>query len=171
MPCILKWGPCLSLISVGPTFKQVGPTIKQVGPAIQLVKPSFWFLPDFSRIRRLCHYIVNMRYFEMVILFVIALSSIALAAEDPVNADSTRNEVRRPQLTTSLTVGPMLSGDEVGFTYCSAWKLELHTNFPLSLSFPLRRRLCRADPQASQPLEFHTRGTSAFFPDILFYFF
>lgn len=34
-----------------------------------------------------------MRYFEMVILVVIALSSIALAAEDPVRADSPRNNV------------------------------------------------------------------------------
>uniref|UniRef100_A0A5F8H667 Voltage-dependent N-type calcium channel subunit alpha-1B n=1 Tax=Monodelphis domestica TaxID=13616 RepID=A0A5F8H667_MONDO len=50
-------------------------------------------LPLFSRLRRACHYIVNMRYFEMVILGVIALSSIALAAEDPVLADSPRNNV------------------------------------------------------------------------------
>lgn len=34
-----------------------------------------------------------MRYFEMVILVVIALSSIALAAEDPVQTDSSRNNV------------------------------------------------------------------------------
>lgn len=34
-----------------------------------------------------------MRYFEMVILVVIALSSIALAAEDPVRTDSPRNNV------------------------------------------------------------------------------
>lgn len=34
-----------------------------------------------------------MRYFEMVILVVIALSSIALAAEDPVRTDSSRNNV------------------------------------------------------------------------------
>uniref|UniRef100_A0A8C5T4X8 Voltage-dependent N-type calcium channel subunit alpha-1B n=1 Tax=Laticauda laticaudata TaxID=8630 RepID=A0A8C5T4X8_LATLA len=47
---------------------------------------------SITAIRCLCHYIVNMRYFEMVILFVIALSSIALAAEDPVQAESPRNE-------------------------------------------------------------------------------
>ena len=45
------------------------------------------------RLRRFCHYIVTMRYFEMVILVVIALSSIALAAEDPVRTDSPRNNV------------------------------------------------------------------------------
>lgn len=48
------------------------------------------------RLRRFCHYIVTMRYFEMVILVVIALSSIALAAEDPVHTDSPRNNVSGP---------------------------------------------------------------------------
>uniref|UniRef100_A0A670Z074 Voltage-dependent N-type calcium channel subunit alpha n=1 Tax=Pseudonaja textilis TaxID=8673 RepID=A0A670Z074_PSETE len=53
---------------------------------------SMFVLSPTNPIRCLCHYIVNMRYFEMVILFVIALSSIALAAEDPVQAESPRNE-------------------------------------------------------------------------------
>ncbi|XP_060551026.1 LOW QUALITY PROTEIN: voltage-dependent N-type calcium channel subunit alpha-1B [Pantherophis guttatus] len=53
---------------------------------------SLFILSPTNPIRCLCHYIVNMRYFEMVILFVIALSSIALAAEDPVQAESPRNE-------------------------------------------------------------------------------
>ncbi|XP_039183003.1 voltage-dependent N-type calcium channel subunit alpha-1B isoform X5 [Crotalus tigris] len=53
---------------------------------------SMFVLSPTNPLRRLCHYIVNMRYFEMVILFVIALSSIALAAEDPVQAESPRNE-------------------------------------------------------------------------------
>uniref|UniRef100_A0A671G4B8 Voltage-dependent N-type calcium channel subunit alpha-1B n=1 Tax=Rhinolophus ferrumequinum TaxID=59479 RepID=A0A671G4B8_RHIFE len=43
------------------------------------------------KLRRACHYVVTLRYFEMVILVVIALSSIALAAEDPVRTDSPRN--------------------------------------------------------------------------------
>lgn len=55
---------------------------------------DFFFPP---RIRRLFHYIVNLRYFEMVILIVIALSSIALAAEDPVQAESPRNDVSSDQ--------------------------------------------------------------------------
>ncbi|XP_041324611.1 seipin, partial [Pyrgilauda ruficollis] len=46
------------------------------------------------RFRRLCHYIVNLRYFEMCILMVIAMSSIALAAEDPVQPNAPRNNVR-----------------------------------------------------------------------------
>lgn len=48
------------------------------------------------RFRRLCHYIVNLRYFEMCILMVIAMSSIALAAEDPVQPNAPRNNVRPP---------------------------------------------------------------------------
>ncbi|XP_063172553.1 voltage-dependent N-type calcium channel subunit alpha-1B-like [Candoia aspera] len=62
------------------------------GPKPILPYSSMFILSPTNPIRRLCHYIVNMRYFEMVILFVIALSSIALAAEDPVRADSPRNE-------------------------------------------------------------------------------
>uniref|UniRef100_H2MTV6 Voltage-dependent N-type calcium channel subunit alpha n=1 Tax=Oryzias latipes TaxID=8090 RepID=H2MTV6_ORYLA len=46
-----------------------------------------------SKVRRLCHYIVTLRYFEMSILVVIAMSSIALAAEDPVWANAPRNNV------------------------------------------------------------------------------
>uniref|UniRef100_A0A8C7UGK6 Voltage-dependent calcium channel type A subunit alpha-1 n=1 Tax=Oncorhynchus mykiss TaxID=8022 RepID=A0A8C7UGK6_ONCMY len=47
------------------------------------------------RIRRICHYLVTMRYFEMTILLVIVASSIALAAEDPVCTNSDRNRVLR----------------------------------------------------------------------------
>lgn len=46
------------------------------------------------RFRRCCHYILTLRYFEMCILSVIAMSSIALAAEDPVSPESPRNNVR-----------------------------------------------------------------------------
>lgn len=47
-----------------------------------------------SSFRRACHYVCTLRYFEMCILLVIAMSSIALAAEDPVWPDSPRNNVR-----------------------------------------------------------------------------
>uniref|UniRef100_A0A9J8B509 Voltage-dependent calcium channel alpha-1 subunit IQ domain-containing protein n=1 Tax=Cyprinus carpio carpio TaxID=630221 RepID=A0A9J8B509_CYPCA len=46
-------------------------------------------------IRRICHYVVTLRYFEMTILLVIVASSIALAAEDPVCTNSERNKVLR----------------------------------------------------------------------------
>uniref|UniRef100_A0A8C1Q7D7 Calcium voltage-gated channel subunit alpha1 E n=1 Tax=Cyprinus carpio TaxID=7962 RepID=A0A8C1Q7D7_CYPCA len=54
----------------------------------------FIFKPS-NPVRRACHYIVNLRYFEMSILLVIAASSISLAAEDPVNTNSDRNKVLR----------------------------------------------------------------------------
>uniref|UniRef100_A0AAQ4Q4I5 Calcium channel, voltage-dependent, R type, alpha 1E subunit a n=1 Tax=Gasterosteus aculeatus aculeatus TaxID=481459 RepID=A0AAQ4Q4I5_GASAC len=60
--------------------------------------PDFWS-PHISaicspfRVRRACHYVVNLRYFEMSILLVIAASSIALAAEDPVATSSHWNKV------------------------------------------------------------------------------
>lgn len=46
------------------------------------------------RYRVLCHRIVNHNIFTNLILFFILLSSISLAAEDPVKSDSFRNQVR-----------------------------------------------------------------------------
>lgn len=40
-----------------------------------------------------CHFIVNLKYFETTILIIIILSSATLAAEDPVDTSSKRNEV------------------------------------------------------------------------------
>uniref|UniRef100_A0A670IVF0 Voltage-dependent P/Q-type calcium channel subunit alpha-1A n=1 Tax=Podarcis muralis TaxID=64176 RepID=A0A670IVF0_PODMU len=57
--------------------------------------PQNMLLPIGTRFRRLCHYIVNLRYFEICILMVIAMSSIALAAEDPVQPSAPRNNVLR----------------------------------------------------------------------------
>ncbi|XP_057712743.1 voltage-dependent R-type calcium channel subunit alpha-1E-like [Corythoichthys intestinalis] len=60
------------------------------------VAPDSMFLFKASNpIRRICHYIVTIRYFEMSILLVIVASSIALAAEDPVCTSSERNKVLR----------------------------------------------------------------------------
>nr|XP_028588272.1 voltage-dependent R-type calcium channel subunit alpha-1E isoform X7 [Podarcis muralis] len=56
---------------------------------------SMFIFSTTNPIRRVCHYIVNLRYFEMCILLVIAASSIALAAEDPVLTNSERNKVLR----------------------------------------------------------------------------
>ncbi|XP_062930030.1 probable voltage-dependent N-type calcium channel subunit alpha-1B isoform X1 [Mobula hypostoma] len=78
------------------------PEEKKAVDADDLIKNGPRQIPPFSSmfifsptnpIRRACHYIVNLRYFEMCILLVIAMSSIALAAEDPVQADSPRNNV------------------------------------------------------------------------------
>ncbi|XP_017454402.1 voltage-dependent R-type calcium channel subunit alpha-1E isoform X10 [Rattus norvegicus] len=56
---------------------------------------SMFIFSTTNPIRKACHYIVNLRYFEMCILLVIAASSIALAAEDPVLTNSERNKVLR----------------------------------------------------------------------------
>ncbi|XP_061892790.1 voltage-dependent P/Q-type calcium channel subunit alpha-1A isoform X15 [Entelurus aequoreus] len=56
---------------------------------------SMFILSTTNPFRRACHYVCTLRYFEMCILLVIAMSSIALAAEDPVWPDSTRNNVLR----------------------------------------------------------------------------
>ena len=52
----------------------------------------YCFLFIFS-VRRFCHFVVNLRYFDLFIMIVICASSIALAAEDPVKEDSYRNEI------------------------------------------------------------------------------
>uniref|UniRef100_A0A7N5ZUX1 Voltage-dependent calcium channel alpha-1 subunit IQ domain-containing protein n=1 Tax=Anabas testudineus TaxID=64144 RepID=A0A7N5ZUX1_ANATE len=62
--------------------------------------PDIWNMSSLChllslRVRRACHYVVNLRYFEMSILLVIAASSIALAAEDPVATSSDWNKVLR----------------------------------------------------------------------------
>ncbi|KAM9841004.1 voltage-dependent N-type calcium channel subunit alpha-1B [Aulostomus maculatus] len=54
---------------------------------------SMFVFGQTNPVRRLCHYVVNLRYFEMCILMVITMSSIALAAEDPVQANAPRNNV------------------------------------------------------------------------------
>lgn len=42
-------------------------------------------------VRRAAHWVVNLKYFDFFIMFVIALSSIALAAEDPVHENHPLN--------------------------------------------------------------------------------
>lgn len=50
------------------------------------------FSPFFVySIRRAAHWIVNLRYFDFFIMLIIILSSVALAAEDPINDDSEWN--------------------------------------------------------------------------------
>uniref|UniRef100_A0A6Q2ZKU4 Voltage-dependent P/Q-type calcium channel subunit alpha-1A n=1 Tax=Esox lucius TaxID=8010 RepID=A0A6Q2ZKU4_ESOLU len=54
---------------------------------------SCFILSTTNPFRKCCHYILTMKYFEFTILSVIAMSSIALAAEDPVCPDSPRNQI------------------------------------------------------------------------------
>nr|XP_055055266.1 probable voltage-dependent N-type calcium channel subunit alpha-1B isoform X3 [Misgurnus anguillicaudatus] len=67
--------------------------LNQSGPRPILPFSSMFIFNPTNPVRRLCHYIVSLRYFEMCILVVIAMSSIALAAEDPVHANAAHNNV------------------------------------------------------------------------------
>ncbi|XP_063695784.1 voltage-dependent calcium channel type A subunit alpha-1 isoform X3 [Culicoides brevitarsis] len=63
------------------------------GPKPMLPYSSMFVLSPTNPIRRGAHWVVNLRYFDFFIMVVISLSSIALAAEDPVEEESTRNEI------------------------------------------------------------------------------
>ncbi|XP_077969234.1 voltage-dependent P/Q-type calcium channel subunit alpha-1A-like isoform X2 [Styela clava] len=63
------------------------------GPKEILPSSSMFIFSSTNPIRVACHYIVNMKYFETTILVIIVLSSITLAAEDPVNKESYRNDI------------------------------------------------------------------------------
>ncbi|VDK69064.1 unnamed protein product [Dibothriocephalus latus] len=52
---------------------------------------SMYIFSPTNPFRRFCHFVVNLRYFDLFIMIVIASSSISLAAEDPVNENSNRN--------------------------------------------------------------------------------
>uniref|UniRef100_A0A3B3WCT9 Voltage-dependent L-type calcium channel subunit alpha n=1 Tax=Poecilia mexicana TaxID=48701 RepID=A0A3B3WCT9_9TELE len=54
---------------------------------------AFFVFSHTNKFRVLCHKIVNHNIFTNLILFFILLSSISLAAEDPVKNDSFRNQV------------------------------------------------------------------------------
>ncbi|XP_041912693.1 voltage-dependent R-type calcium channel subunit alpha-1E isoform X8 [Alosa sapidissima] len=93
----------LELTSMGGNTKDVEAAVKsekeeeeEASNPPKAIPPNsmFIFKPN-NPVRRACHYIVNLRYFEMSILLVIAASSIALAAEDPVATGSDWNLVLR----------------------------------------------------------------------------
>ncbi|XP_031638629.1 voltage-dependent calcium channel type A subunit alpha-1 isoform X8 [Contarinia nasturtii] len=63
------------------------------GPKPMLPYSSMFILSPTNIIRRAAHWVVNLRYFDFFIMLIITMSSIALAAEDPVDENSYRNEV------------------------------------------------------------------------------
>ncbi|XP_052128297.1 voltage-dependent calcium channel type A subunit alpha-1 isoform X23 [Frankliniella occidentalis] len=64
-----------------------------VGPKPMLPYSSMFILSPTNSVRRAAHWVVNLRYFDFFIMVVISLSSITLAAEDPVDEGSHRNDV------------------------------------------------------------------------------
>ncbi|XP_044762298.1 voltage-dependent calcium channel type A subunit alpha-1 isoform X12 [Coccinella septempunctata] len=64
-----------------------------IGPKPMLPYSSMFIFSPTNSIRRGAHWVVNLRYFDFFIMIVICLSSMALAAEDPINEESTRNHI------------------------------------------------------------------------------
>ncbi|XP_048587790.1 voltage-dependent P/Q-type calcium channel subunit alpha-1A isoform X2 [Nematostella vectensis] len=54
---------------------------------------SLFLFPPGNPVRIGCHYVVNLRHFDNVILVIILISSVLLAAEDPVVEDSYQNQI------------------------------------------------------------------------------
>lgn len=63
------------------------------GPKPMLPYSSMFVFSSTNPIRCGAHYITNMRYFDAFIMIIITLSSIALAAEDPVDESSYINSI------------------------------------------------------------------------------
>ncbi|XP_044595208.1 voltage-dependent calcium channel type A subunit alpha-1 isoform X8 [Cotesia glomerata] len=66
---------------------------EDTGPKPMLPYSSMFILSPTNPVRRGAHWVVNLRYFDFFIMVVICLSSIALATEDPVDENSSRNTV------------------------------------------------------------------------------
>uniref|UniRef100_A0A8C5HFI5 Voltage-dependent L-type calcium channel subunit alpha n=1 Tax=Gouania willdenowi TaxID=441366 RepID=A0A8C5HFI5_GOUWI len=69
---------------------------------------AFFVFSHTNKFRVLCHKIVNHNIFTNLILFFILLSSISLAAEDPVKNDSFRNQVVLQLLLIMTAYGAFL---------------------------------------------------------------
>ncbi|KAK3700089.1 hypothetical protein QZH41_015046, partial [Actinostola sp. cb2023] len=54
---------------------------------------SLFLFPPGNPVRKFCHWLVNLRHFDNVILIIILISSALLAAEDPVVEDSYQNQI------------------------------------------------------------------------------
>lgn len=63
------------------------------GPKPMVPYSSMFIFSTTNPIRVLVHSIVSTKYFEMLVMIVICLSSISLAAEDPVDEDNPRNHI------------------------------------------------------------------------------
>ncbi|XP_022648011.1 voltage-dependent calcium channel type A subunit alpha-1-like isoform X2 [Varroa destructor] len=63
------------------------------GPKPMLPYSSMFICSPTNPIRRAAHFVVNLRYFDLFIMVTISMSSIALAAEDPVDEESASNTI------------------------------------------------------------------------------
>ena len=63
------------------------------GPKPMLPYSSLFIFSSTNPIRCGAHYVTNLRYFDAMIMVIIVLSSISLAAEDPVDEGSETNKI------------------------------------------------------------------------------
>ncbi|KPM10489.1 voltage-dependent calcium channel type A subunit alpha-1-like protein [Sarcoptes scabiei] len=63
------------------------------GPKPMLPYSSMFIFSSSNPIRVFCHFVTNMKYFDAFIMVIITLSSIALAAEDPVDENAYINSI------------------------------------------------------------------------------
>nr|XP_046908926.1 voltage-dependent calcium channel type A subunit alpha-1-like isoform X12 [Dermatophagoides farinae] len=63
------------------------------GPKPMLPYSSMFIFSSSNPIRVFCHFVTNMKYFDAFIMVIITLSSVALAAEDPVDENAYINSI------------------------------------------------------------------------------
>lgn len=65
----------------------IDPTNQNAPQKTILPYSSLFIFGPNNYIRRICHFVANLRFFDIFIMMVIFASSLALAAEDPVNTN------------------------------------------------------------------------------------
>ncbi|XP_068694848.1 voltage-dependent calcium channel type A subunit alpha-1-like isoform X3 [Montipora foliosa] len=77
-------------------LRNPGRMVPQLKPGEEVPIINTWSLflfPPGNPVRKACHWLVNLRYFDNSILVIILISSVLLALEDPVYEKSERNQV------------------------------------------------------------------------------
>ncbi|XP_071801996.1 voltage-dependent calcium channel type A subunit alpha-1-like isoform X9 [Asterias amurensis] len=62
------------------------------GPKEMVPFSSLFIFSTTNPIRRFCHYVVNLRYFDFLIMVVIGMSSITLAMENPIDDPNNKSQ-------------------------------------------------------------------------------
>ncbi|KAK2526413.1 hypothetical protein Q9233_008183 [Columba guinea] len=110
---------------------------------------SFFIFSPTNKFRMLCHRIVNATWFTNFILLFILLSSISLAAEDPIRAESFRNKVPVYLWRVGMGQGdlmetpssPILGYFDIGFT--SVFTVEIVLKMTAYGAFLHKGSFCR----------------------------
>ncbi len=78
----------------GETTENVEEQINEENPSESIIPFSSMFLfENNNRIRAHIHNLLNLKYFDLFLMIVICASSLALAAEDPIDEMSERNRI------------------------------------------------------------------------------